>query len=279
MIYANGTPVDLRKFPNGELDLSHIQNCGHIVLKWESNEDLFNLMLVKRYLDNVPTNTPDVSLTILYMPYSRMDRDKDGGSACSLRFVGEFIQSLNFKSITVIDPHSELTLAYLGTRAKSHFPFETFKIHAFDGIPGIHDDTPVIMFPDAGAQKRYSKEAMFAKNPQVVGYKNRDFATGHILGYDISNAECVRGRPVVIVDDLCSRGTTFLFAAREIRKFDPLSITLLVSHCEDTVFQGELLHPDSPVDFLITTDSMLDPARINRTPLGYGDKIRIIHVD
>ena len=256
MLLTQGrVPIDIRQFPNGEMDFSHIQDdIRIIILKWESDADLFNLMQVKRTLD--ARGSKQIALTILYMPYSRMDRDAVGGSSCTLRYVGEFIQSLGFAKIRVMDPHSELTLAYLGEKSESIYPFTSFDESLFER----QRPNPIIMFPDAGAQKRYSKMSLFAQLRQVVGYKNRDFATGRILGYDISAADCVRGNAVIIVDDLCSGGATFLFAARELRKFTPDSITLLVSHCEKTVARGDLLKAGSPIDRIVTTNSIIDDA-------------------
>lgn len=270
--YANDEPVVLKRFPNGELDLSGVLSTSHLILRWESDEDLFNLMLIKRHIQSL--GQPSVHLTILYMPYSRMDRDERGGSACSLRYAGEFIQSLGFKTISVMDPHSDLTLAYLGMDAKSFYPFISFEEPSFHDIPGL--DEPVIMFPDAGAQKRYHKEMLFRRFKQIVGNKVRDFKTGHILDYDISNGAACEGKTVVIVDDLCSKGTTFLFAARALERFKPACVVLLTSHCEKTIFQGELLKPGSPVDFVVTTNSLLNKEDVDAF---YHETLKILPPD
>lgn len=120
--YTRDPELNLPTFPNGEINLEkvNLMAVDTLVLKWESNADLFNLLLLKKHADKRGFK---LGLRILYMPYSRMDRDGNGTSDCSLRYVGEFIQNLGFKSITVVDPHSELTLAYLGTKAYSEYPF------------------------------------------------------------------------------------------------------------------------------------------------------------
>lgn len=227
-------------FPNNEIKCPTLETYKFI-LKWESDADLIHLMLLKKH------NLSKAHLTILYMPYSRMDRDASGGSKCSLRYIGEFIQSLGFASIEVIEPHSDLTLAYLGENSEASYPF-------FDNLDAFKA-SDVLMFPDAGAQKRYSSKW---KGDSIVGNKVRDFNTGYITGYTVDNPSLVTGRDVKIVDDLCSKGTTFLFAARELRKYVPNRIDLVVTHCEDTVYQGELLDPKtSPIDSIITTNSIL----------------------
>lgn len=233
-------PAPFSLFPNKEMKCP-VLDTYKLILKWESDADLIHLMLLKKHM------TGNVHLKILYMPYSRMDRDSKGGTKCSLRYIGEFIQSLDFRSIEVVEPHSDLTLAYLGEASEAVYPF-------FDDLTDF-DDSDVLMFPDAGAQKRYGPKWT---GDSVVGNKVRNFDTGYITGYTIDNPSLVTGRNVKIVDDLCSKGTTFLFAAKELRKFNPDRIDLVVTHCEDTVYEGELLNPSkSPIDSIITTNSIL----------------------
>jgi ribose-phosphate pyrophosphokinase len=269
MLYDTfGHALPLGKFPNGETDFTGVTNLSvfalsEITLKWKNDQDLFHLMMVKRSLGDMR-----VSLKILYMPYSRMDRDKDHTSKCSLRYAGEFIQSLNFTKIKVLDPHSDLTLAYLGEKAVGYYLFENLDTPQFADL-NVTPENTVLMFPDAGAAKRYGSLNTFKKFPQVIGNKLRDFQTGQIQGYQVTNAEVVTGKTVIIVDDLCSQGTTFKFAANELKKFNPAKIILLVSHCEDTILKGNLLKDDSNVNLVITTDSIFN---------GQHPKMRILNL-
>lgn len=249
MIWVNGQPLEVKRFPDGEVNAigtNPVRETGTntITFKWESDGDLVTLMLLKKKY-NWLTN-----LSILFLPYSREDRDENGGSDCSLRYIGEFIQSLGFERITVMDPHSDLTLAYLGIKARATYPQMEFSV----AIQGIED--PIILFPDAGAQKRYGK--MWGAFDSIVGFKTRDFQTGKITGYDIAGSKLTNLRNVIIVDDLCSYGGTFMAAARALSECcDPMSITLLVTHCEYSIFKGGIFKPDTPINHVITTDSII----------------------
>lgn len=154
----------ISRFPNGEAKVESIQdrNWGHDQWKWETDSDLIELFLLKAL------NPWLKVLNIMYMPYSRMDRDKDDGSRCSLRYIGEFIRSMNWDMITVLDPHSEVTMAYLGDNA--------FAVNAFHLLREQHPEVledAVLMFPDAGAQKRYGSDTFFKSHPQMVGKENK----------------------------------------------------------------------------------------------------------
>jgi ribose-phosphate pyrophosphokinase len=118
----------------------------------------------------------------------------------------------------------------------------------FDFVPGV--DT--IFFPDAGAHKRYSK--MFSSN--VFGIKDREFETGKILSYEVSG-EIKDGSTVFIVDDLCSKGGTFILAANKLKELGAKRVILITAHCENTIKEGEVLKVGSPIDWMVTTDSIL----------------------
>lgn len=273
MIKVFGLPLTISTFPNGELNmakieeqtLEHIKNPNHpyshigiITFKYETDADLMTLY----FLSQLPVIKSFVNtLDIVYMPYSRMDRGGYSSSDCTLRHVAQMIQSMNFKKITVCDPHSDLTLAYLGINATAYYPF-------IKRIPVSPAPSLVILFPDAGAQKRYAGMKCFKDHKQIVGNKVRDFKTGKITSYEIPEGACVEDKFVTIVDDLCSYGGTFKLAGDELKKFKPKSIDLLVSHCEKSIFKGVLFDANSPIDIVVTTNSIVDEAdAINQSKL------------
>ena len=275
MFFTHGEVITETTFPDGTKNISGFklgkkplisvffppdQMMSNLLWKWESDEDLITLMLLKKCYPGFQY------LTILYLPYGREDRDISGGSKCSLRYICEFIKGLNFRSIEVVDPHSDLTLAYLGENAFGSYPKE----HILSALGKLslplsletklagHGKSPVhnyvVMFPDAGAQKRYGK--IWSEFPQIVGVKNRDFATGKITSYSVINGELAKGKEVIIIDDICSYGGTFMAAAQTLKAFHPKRIILAVTHCENSILKGDLLKPHSPVDHVIITDSL-----------------------
>lgn len=254
MFKTNGKVITEATFPDGEKNIYGFK-IGDTPLnafvfdtltwKWEGDEDLITLMLLKKVYPAFKT------LVILYLPYSREDRDANGGGRCSLQYICDFIKSLGFAAIRVVDPHSDLTLAYLGENAFSIYP----KLELKGAIPFKESEKYVVMFPDAGAQKRYGK--VWSEFPHIVGIKSRDFATGKITGYAIANAELAENAYVIIVDDLCSYGGTFVAAASALTPYRPRWIYLVVTHCEENILKGDIFKDDSPIDKVFTTNSLL----------------------
>ena len=101
--------------------------------------------------------------------------------------------------------------------------------------------------------KRYS--AMFDL-PYVFGIKKRDWSTGEILGLEAAGrTELIAGSRILIIDDICSRGGTFFHSAKALKALGAGEIFLYVSHCENTILDGELL-TSGLVDRVFTTNSI-----------------------
>lgn len=251
MIKLNGKEVVFEKFPNGETRLveSAIKNSLHgvnnVSFKYESDADLIQLLILKKYLDSLKCCC---SLTIKYMPYSRMDR-QENESAFTLKYITEFINSLNFIEVKIIEPHSDVSVALLNNVKAQYINFDILP-RVLDEV-GFEDEIDYIMFPDAGASKRYSKMKM--KNV-VIGNKNRDFQTGEIKGLELQGSFNTGGSKAVIVDDLSSYGGTFVRAAEALREQGIEKVYLLVAHAENSVFKGKLF---DHIDHLFTTDSII----------------------
>jgi len=249
MFYLNGNPVMFGNFPNKEFNMD-IQKLdiqrGSNAIEWhyEDDGDLFKLITLKSYLESQDASR--VRLYIGYMPYSRMDRMNDF-YAMSLKFACKTINEMNFYKVTIREPHSDVTPALLD-RCFIHNWCQDFMdckdtlnekfeiINSFDSV----------FFPDAGAQKRYK-----AERPSAVGYKDRDFETGEIKSFEIKGDV---GKNVLIVDDLCSRGGTFIYSSIELKKAGAENVSLLVAHCEENVFTGDLFNH---IDMIYTSKGML----------------------
>ena len=94
--------------------------------------------------------------------------------------------------------------------------------------------------------------------PYAFGMKKRRWEDGKILGLDIMNPENVKDKNILIVDDICSRGGTFYHAAKALKEAGAKHIYLYVSHCEETIFKGEIFS-SGLIDHVYTTQSIFKP--------------------
>jgi ribose-phosphate pyrophosphokinase len=268
MIALNGVPLAFKTFPNGEtlVDGGAIKQqaeaSNRLDFKYENDGDLIKLMFVKKHLDELGLKA---SLLVRYMPYSRMDR-VEGDSVFTLKHTSTFLNGLGFEEITIVEPHSDVTPALMD-RCRTEYP----TIGLLEKVikeTGFERERDFLFFPDAGAQKRYSKVKGYK---QLVGFKSRDFATGEIRSLELVGTVDAQGFKAIIIDDLCSYGGTFLRSAERLREAGAKEVYLLVGHCENAIFQGEMLG-SGLVDKVFTTDTILDAAqateRIHITEIG-----------
>jgi ribose-phosphate pyrophosphokinase len=192
-----------------------------------------------------------------------MDRTKTNEDVFTLKYVSEFINSLKFDQVTVVEPHSDVTMALLD-KAEARYPTDWLLNAAISEVNFDFADD-YLFFPDAGAQKRYGQKIGFN---QLVGFKDRDWKTGKINSLTVvGDTSLLAGKKVIIVDDLCSYGGTFygkdnegkeFGAAAELKKLGAAEIYLVVAHAENAIFEGKILTGASPIDKVFTTNSIIE---------------------
>jgi ribose-phosphate pyrophosphokinase len=118
---------------------------------------------------------------------------------------------------------------------------------------------PCIFFPDKGAMERYnSMEDLLC----IYGEKTRDWKTGIINGVEIKGVvdeNKIKNLPILIVDDICSKGGTFYHSALELKRYGFKNIYLYVTHCEPSIFTGDLYRNRKELcKMVFTTNSIIN---------------------
>lgn len=255
MISIDCKKVDINYFPDKTLLLKEIVNVkdknADIVIKWnyENNEELLAIYFLTKHIKTLGYR--NIVLDMPYIPNARQDRVKNEEDVFTLKYFAELINSLEFKEIHVLDAHSNVSLALLD-RVKQTTP-QKYIGKVIRQIEEKTDKKLLMFYPDEGACKRYSE---MVNLPYCFGIKNRDWKTGNITNLSIfGELSLIEGSNVLIVDDICSFGGTFLYAARELIKYGAKNIYLFVSHCEQSILDGEL-YKSKQLTHIFTTDSI-----------------------
>ncbi|MBS5937467.1 ribose-phosphate pyrophosphokinase [Clostridium sp.] len=253
MIYVNDEKLEVNKFPNGEVLINsknlRLKDTNEIKLNFESDEDITHLIFLKGHLDELKSKC---NLLIPYLPYSRMDRT-EGIRVFTLKYLCKLINSLDFESVTIYEPHSDVSTALLD-RVKVVNISKILTEELLKAKNSKEDDV-YLVYPDAGAAKRYGKEINYDKI--LTASKERDFKTGYIKKLDINGEIDKKSFRAIIVDDLCSKGGTFELTASKLKEMGASEIYLVVTHCENTIFEGNLLNSDL-ITGIYTTNSILN---------------------
>lgn len=176
----------------------------------------------------------EITLYMPYIPHARMDRVKTEPEVFTLKYFCDFINALGFNKVVVRDAHSSVSLALL-----NHVVQEPIAAHIKNLINALLlPQKDIIFYPDEGSYKRYSEMLEF---PSAFGVKKRDWATGDILGLEVQGKLPAPPFNVLIVDDISSYGGTFLHAAKKLKELGADKIYLYVTHCENSILDGELI--------------------------------------
>lgn len=90
----------------------------------------------------------------------------------------------------------------------------------------------------------------------AFGVKRRNWETGQIEGLDIiGDPEKIKGKTILIVDDICSRGGTFFHSAKKLKEMGAGDIYLYITHCENTILDGDILNGEL-IEKVYTTESI-----------------------
>ncbi|MBC6109913.1 ribose-phosphate diphosphokinase [Pedobacter fastidiosus] len=188
-----------------------------------------------------------IDLFIPYFPAARQDRVMISGEPLSVKVYADIINAMGFESVTVFDPHSEVTPALLNNCI-------TISNHEFikQVIAKIGNEVQLIS-PDGGALKKIYKVSEFLGGAEVVECsKSRDVKTGKLSGFkvyadDLNRSDCL------IVDDICDGGGTFIGLAEELNNKNAGKLYLAISH---GIFSKGFDELSKYFEQIFTTDSI-----------------------
>jgi ribose-phosphate pyrophosphokinase len=190
------------------------------------------------------------------------------GESFSLKVFANLINGLNFERVTVVDPHSDVAGAVFD-RLTVITQFDV--INRFEAFSKAVMATPsVFVSPDAGANKKTSVLAGYFNHSEFIrADKLRDLTNGNIKE-TIVYAEDLSGRTVVIADDLCDGGKTFIELAKVLRTKGAAKVILYVTH--GIFSKGIKTVLSGGIDQIYMTDSFNDA--INET-----DNVKILRLE
>lgn len=246
MIKVDNIIVESNQFPDHTLLVKAPTLKGHkeyctIEWKYENDAELFTLICLRKHYSRAK-----VLLWMDYCPHARMDRVKDTNDVFTLKYFAEIINDLNFMQVNILDPHSSVCTALINN-VKVISPASYIETAIDKCQPDI------LFYPDEGAMKRYSS---MANKEYAFGIKKRDWATGKIEGLDVVGCiDRIKDSRILIVDDICSRGGTFYHSAKKLKELGAKEIYLYITHCENTILEGELL-TSGLIEKVYTTNSI-----------------------
>lgn len=229
---GNEMELTMGVYPGGEVhvELPEIGNLdmeGRFVVtaKLRCADGIQALCQIKSIIDQ---STPSsVRLMLGYTPYSRQDRIAVPGDALAAKVFATQLNNLNFDAVMTVDNHSDVITALLD-RAINLTKDDMADQPEMD----FFQKYDVFVAPDLGAAKEVEALAKRFGKVFVQGLKSRDPKTGIISNFSHQAPESsLDGKRVLIIDDLCDGGGTFIGLAENLDKWHKMeSMSLFVTH-------------------------------------------------
>jgi len=215
-----------------------------------NSSKLVKLMVAIDALRRLSNELFSIELVIPYFPYARQDRVCVEGEALGAAVMASFINNLALAKVTIWDAHSDVSPALLNRVI--NVPQIDLLERCEALCTRLSRGELTLISPDAGASKKTLKiSERFNGEPEVIqAQKLRNLKTGEILKTDILGD--VAGKDVLIADDICDGGRTFIELAKVLKAQGANEISLFITH---GIFSKGLDVFDGLIDTIYTTDS------------------------
>lgn len=216
-------------FPGGEVGINvNVLEPDYTVqditlsARVSSSDKLMGVFMATDALERVYPNAR-IHLDMPYIPYARQDRVCNAGEALSIKAVARLINAQNYATVSVVDPHSPVSVALID-RVQVQDQFDVFGRIKQDW----HNWT--IVAPDMGASKKVEDFAKRVGAHDVAYFhKTRELSTGKITGMTCLSA-IDPNTNYLVLDDICDGGRTFIELAQKFNDGGKGLLELAVTH-------------------------------------------------
>lgn len=231
-----GFDIEAFSFPGGErhvrlpaamLEIANQFDAWGIEARLYDAAGVMDLLLATDALRRAIPVGATVRLVMPYVPYARQDRVAAPGEALSAKVFAALINSQGYSSVEAWDPHSDVIPALIDNLRVTSTRSLLQAAVAGKGQAQLLRECAFVA-PDAGARKRVGDLARVYGTEVVYADKVRDVVTGKLSGTRVPDV--LPERPLLVIDDLCDAGGTFLLLADALREKTSQPLYLYVTH-------------------------------------------------
>ena len=256
------------RFSDGEFSVSIEQTVrGKEVVIVQStfppSDNLFELLLL---ID--AAKRASAKRIIAVMPYfgmARQDRKDKPRVAIGAKLVANMLVAAGVDRVITMDLHADQIQGFFEVPVDHLFGSTLFLKHIKENL---QTDNLCIATPDTGGTKRAKFYADFLKVDMAICYKQRKIANEVAEMIIIGD---VKGKDVIIVDDMCDTAGTLTKAASLMIASGALSVKAICTHAVLSGPAYERIN-DSVLTELIVTDTIPIKEGVNK------EKITVLHV-
>ena len=242
--------VEIKKFPDGEKYIRVLGSAGEVSAVQSTfrpqDEHILELLLLGDALREMGVGK--LRAIVPYLAYSRQDRITKDGEPVSVRAVMRAI-GLYYDELYVVDIHNPETLRFFPGKAVNISPARAIADYFGDRL-----GDGVVLAPDKGARERARAVG------RRLGLESSHFEKRRISPTEVEMRPVdidVKGKNVLIVDDIISTGGTMIKAANLLRQLGAEKVFVAATH--GIFSEGAIERVSKAVDELAVTNTIPTP--------------------
>jgi len=252
------TQIEL--FPDGEIGaqiLENVRGRDVFVVQSIAKKPNFYLMELLILIDALRrASVRSIVAVIPYYGYARQDRKDKGRVPITAKLVANLLETAGVTRVVTMDLHSEQIQGFFDIPVDNLYAQSLFA----EKIKTLGMKNPVACAPDVGS----AKLARLMANELGAGFAivdkqrmdAREVETHALIGD-------VQRRDVVLVDDICSTGSTLKKASEAVKKAGAARVIAAVTH---PLFNEEVVK-GSEIDHLLVANTVPLPEEINHSQI------------
>ena len=204
-----------RVFPDGESKITFgriPKNSVILVVQSTYPPVDTNLLQALSIISQARKVSSKIYAIIPYMGYARQDRQFLSGEVVTMSIVARMLKSAGAKKIVVVDIHSKIAL--------NHFKIPKENVSAIPELAKYFKrmklKDALVVSPDMGGALRAKRFASLINTDFIALKKSRNRKTGKVVIQ--SSKVDVRGKDLILVDDIISTGGSIVKAAQFLKK-------------------------------------------------------------
>ncbi|HDZ35447.1 MAG TPA: ribose-phosphate diphosphokinase [Thermococcus sp.] len=250
--------VEIKRFPDGEKYVRVLDSAEEVTLVQSTfrpqDEHLVEMILLADALRE--RGVRKLRAVVPYLAYSRQDRVTKEGEPVSVRAVMKTL-ALYYDELYVFDLHNPETLKFFPGKAVNLSPARAIAEYFGEKL-----GEGVVLAPDKGARERAKAVA------EKLGLEYSHFEKKRISPTEVEMRPVdidVKGKNVLIVDDIISTGGTMIRAANLLREMGAGKVFVAATH--GVFAEGAIERVSKAVDELAVTNTIPTPvSRISIVP-------------
>ncbi len=240
--------ISIESFPDGEIGVQILENVrGRDVFVLQSparrpNHFLMELLILVDAFKRASARS--IVAVVPYYAYARQDRKEKGRVPITAKLVADLLQRAGVTRVLTMDLHTEQIQGFFDVPVDHLYARRLF----VKALKGLGLKRPVVVSPDVGSNKMVRKFAEDLKVDLAIVDKRR--VNGSVTEANALIGD-VKGKEVILVDDICSTGGTLKTAAKVCKAEGAKSVLAVVTHAlliNGTEIEG--------IDRLLVTDSV-----------------------